>query len=244
MRKTLALLLVPATLGSCNTVGFGAVSINPIYGWEDGCNAVHIGGHGMTDDVSATIGTSPVTGVVLPTEELEVGFGFDAVAPAGTAGEFADVTVTSDGVSDVIPKGFYYVACPLTAAGTAAPYAEAAEPSEGVTAGTTVTVSGCNLTAGTYSVQIGDADPVPLTSSCGEGVASFIAPELDDGSYALSFVDGTGTVVYPIVACGGGGGDSGDTATDTAGDTASDTASDTAVPPCDAQLVLTYGGAQ
>jgi hypothetical protein len=254
-RRAPLLLLLPLALGSCNSAGFGAVSTVPIYGYDDGCTPLTIRGHGFADDATAQIGGADVTNIA----PLEAGFEFTGNTPPGATGDFADVTVTSDGETSTIPKGWYYLACPLTAAGTEAPNAETATPSDSVTAGTEITLTGCNLAAGTYQVQIGDAAPVALTSVCGEGVASFTAPDLPDGAYAISFLSASGDLVYPMVTCdaggdtaggdtsGGGGDTAADTDTDAGGDTSVDTADtadtgfDTAIPPCDAQLVITYG---
>lgn len=216
-----AMLVLPTVLGSCNAtaIGFGAVSIRPIYGYVDGCNAVRIGGHGFDSDVAVTIGGQPITEATLPEEgSLDRGFMIDGVAPAGGPG-YADVVVTNgDGQSTTISETYYYVACP------SAFYPEALGPNEGIASGTEITVAGCNLNGATQ-VQVGDADPVPLTPGCGNVTATFSAPNLEpsDEAYPIRFLDAAGDEQFSQPCDGDTG--------------------DTALPDCDA-YGLTYGGAE
>jgi hypothetical protein len=218
MRK-IAWALLPIVLGSCDPITFGAVSIRPIYGWVDGCSEVKVSGHKFGDDVTGAVAGEPFTNIVLPTKELDKGFFFTATMPAGATNGFAEVSVTSGGETSTIPDAYYYVTCP------AAIYPETAAPTEGVTAGTVVTLTGCNLDATLYRVQVGAAEPVAMTSVCGTGIATFTAPDLpalpDGAGYAVSFVDANGVLVYPQIC------DTADTAT-----------------PCDIVHTLVYGGAR
>lgn len=187
------MLLVLAILG-CG-LQFDAVSISPIYGWVDGCNTVTIAGHGFGDDVTATIGANAVTGIVLPTKELDKGFRFDAVVPAASAPGLYDVSVTTGGVTSVITGsgGYTYVACP--ARGTI----DALGADAGA-AGATVELTGCSLDAalkvqlvGADGVAVGDA--APLTSACGTARTAFSVPAVPEGAYYLTLVDETGATV-------------------------------------------------
>jgi len=113
------LLLGLATLStSCNTAGFAAVSIRPVYGFEDGCNPVTVYGHGFDDGTTVSIGDNPMTNLVQPDGGFDQGFRIDGNVPAGSAGTFADVNVTTAaGEKSTIPEGYYYLACPTTVLG-------------------------------------------------------------------------------------------------------------------------------
>lgn len=174
---------------------FDAVAISPIYGWVDGCNTVTITGNRFGSDVTATIGGQPVTGIVLPTAALDVGFRFDAVVPAASAPGIYDVAVTTGGVTDVITGsgGYTYIACP--ARGTI----DATGAASGA-AGDSVGIEGCSLDAGlkvqlvgSDGVAVGDA--ATLTSACGTARTTFTVPSVPDGDYYLQLVDEGGAVV-------------------------------------------------
>lgn len=232
----------------CNDPGFDGVSIRPTYGWVDGCTDVVIGGHGFDNQVSATLGGKPVTGIGLPdpeTQELEVGFEFYALTPPGEVG-FVDMVVTNgDGEqADTVENAFYYVACP------GAPHIDGISATD-VAAGTSVTITGCGFSEGLTAEFIVPSDPTgttptgtqtpptgtqtppptgtqppavaasaPLTLTCSTAQASFDAPALEPGTYFVQIVDASGTVVYGSNPC--------DTA-DTGGG-------------CESPLLLTYGG--
>lgn len=173
------------------------MSISPIYGWVDGCNAVTISGHGFSDKATATIGGSAVTGITQPTGALDVGYLFYATVPAGTGPGYADVVVTDGEKTDTITGtgAYYYVACPATA------YIEGIDVTTGLAAGTTVTLSGCGIDTASLQGQLLDAkgaavgSPFALTSVCGTATVSFAAPDVTDGTWYLGFVDSGGTVV-------------------------------------------------
>jgi hypothetical protein len=194
MNKHLLVATGILVLVGCNTTPrFDAVSIRPIYGWTDGCGTARISGHGMSDAAVVKIGDSvmgPAENPAVP-GEIDKGFWFERQIPAGAVG-FHDVVVDNgDGKVDTIPKGYYYVECPGIAVDAAG------DESDGVlVAGDTVTVRGCGLTTSVFA-QIGSAAPVPLTQKCGAGVATFAAPELPAGDYLLTFVDGSGNLLYP-----------------------------------------------
>lgn len=186
-------------LQACNpTPAFNAVAISPIYGWVDGCNAVTITGAGFGDDVAATVGGKAVTDVQLPEKDTDKGYQFTAVMPAGDAPGYADVVVTSGDKTDTIAGSgaYYYVACPMVG------YVEAVEPTEGIAAGTAISLTGCGLDASTLTAQFVAPDGVTvgatgiaLTSSCATASATFAAPDLADGTWYLQLLDETGVVV-------------------------------------------------
>ncbi len=208
----LAALAALALLGtSCNTDGFAAVSIAPIYGWVDGCNTVRISGHGFAEDATATLGTLALTVATRGTGQ-DQGYWLESTLPANpvTAKGYADVTVTSAGKTSTIKDAYYYVACP-------APGNLESMDVQTVTAGATVTLGGCGLDPATVSVQLvpwtgGTNTTVPITSSCGTATATFSAPALPDGSYDVQLIDATGAVLYPTWSCSQGAADTADTA--------------------------------
>ena len=240
-RLTLTALLgavIPTTLLSCGINDFQAMSIRPIYGYVDGCTAVEIGGRNFGDDVSVTIGGKALQDQSLPdaaTEELLVGFEVRGTTPPGDAVGYASVVVSTGGEEMEVwggkdPQGedrgiFYYEACP------ADPNIEAIGPLEGLSAGDTVAMTGCNL-KDSYTVRVGTADAVSIQSDCSSAQTHIDAPSLDDGTYYIAILDGSGNELYPANGCDTTqpfGSGSGDTA-DTGGD------------PCDAVLTFTYGG--
>jgi hypothetical protein len=126
-------------------LGFDAVSLYPTFGYVDGCTNVRMGGHGFTDDFSATIGGNPVTDITDPdpdVDPLDQGFEKYGVTPAGEQG-FADYKATDSGESVTVTNAFYYLACP------GAPYVEHVEALDG-----TVTISGCGFDAASTSVYL------------------------------------------------------------------------------------------
>lgn len=227
MRGGWSLILLPALVGSCNAtaIGFGAVSISPIYGWEDGCNDVRIGGHGFDDGVKVTIGGAAMESPVLPTDALSIGFRIDGIVPGGTAGQQPVVVTNGDGATSEITDGYNFVACPT------AFHPESVLPTTAdgsVAAGTVIEVRGCNLTGATQ-VRVGaTGTPVPLTPTCRGGIATFEAPAApaDPADNVAYFLDASGTLVYPQPC------------------PADSDTSDTAVPACDEPYTVIYGGAQ
>ncbi|MCB9746107.1 MAG: IPT/TIG domain-containing protein [Alphaproteobacteria bacterium] len=239
MKRTLALgafalacATLPSLLTACEDIGTDAISIRPIYGWADGCTAVKISGHGLAADATATIGGVAVTDISYPDAEsapLDVGYLFYATTPAGEPGSFQPVVVSSGGVDYQIGPdgvdaadggfGFYYETCPgIVLEGTSM--------GDTVSSGESISISGCGLDASAIKASIG-GEVVDLTSVCNSAEVSFSAPDLPDGSYELTFVDGNGDQIYPTPECGPA--DSGDV--------------DTGFP-CEPTLTLTYGGAR
>jgi len=198
-------LCVAAPLGllSCNKVGFDAVSIRPIYGWVDGCTAVSVGGHGFGDDVKVTIGGTDLVNQTLPDKEsLDYGYEVTGATPAGAQPGYAEVKVTSGGQEAVVFGDFYYEACPLSA------YPESTSPDSGLSAGTTVTMTGCNL-MGDYQIKVGTANPVSVSSACSTAQITFSAPDLPansdsnyPGGYYVAILDSAGNQLLPDPASG------------------------------------------
>ncbi len=221
-----AFVTAVAVLASCNAtaIGFGVVSVSPIYGWEDGCNAVAVRGHGFDDGATAAFGTAPLEGAQLPGTDLsERGFQIWGTAPAGTDG-YADIVVTnSTGETSTLPVAYRYLTCPRD---FLPEYVTPQSADGSVAAGTVIDVTGCNL-GGATKVKVGDADPVPLTLGCRTATASFTAPAAADGDQVVLFLNDADEIKFPIpYPC-----------------PADDDTADTAVPSCDEPFVLTYGGA-
>jgi len=214
-------LLLLTVFGACNDAGFALVSVDPIYGWTDGCNAITLSGHGFGKDVKATLGGAEITGLTAPEapkdgRPSEVGYMLSGVAPAGAKG-YADVTLTSGGQTSTLTgtSSYYYVECP--AAGTL----DAVTPSEGLAGGALVTLTGCGLDSAAITARIVDAagtpqgTDLPLTSSCGKGTVTFEAPTLADGTWYLELVDvATNTPLTGIPCAPADTADSGSSCTD------------------------------
>lgn len=204
-------MLIPlflSTLG-CNTVGFDAVSINPIYGFVDGCNDITVSGHGFGEKVGASIGDNPITNVEQPSEDTETpaatekGFMFSGWVPPATDGATGlhDVTVVNESEDGTVQTdtitgsgGYYYVACPAPG------LISSVGPGTGVSVGAEITVIGCNL-GGLYAEVIDLEDvpvaaPIPLTASeCGSGRSTFSAPSVPaDTTYYVRVTDADGNV--------------------------------------------------
>src|SRR5436190_12091456 len=130
------MLWLLAGLACEDRLGFDAVSIYPTNGWADGCTSVRMGGHGFTDNFSATIGGNPVTNITDPDPveyPKDQGYEKYGVSPAGTPG-FADYKATDSGESATVTNAFYYLTCPSAA------YVETVS-----VANVTVTISGCGF---------------------------------------------------------------------------------------------------
>lgn len=212
-------MLVPLILNlfACNT-GFDAVSIYPIYGFVDGCDAITVSGHGFSDQMEAYIGDNPISDVSYPepNEELpqasEVGYQFYGRVPPSTDGTgYHDVTVWNGDQSDTISGSgaYYYVACPQDGLLTSYTVASGGDTTSygyymaiGVGGGATIEVSGCNLTEGVYAqvVDMSDnpvSEPIALTPTCSTARASFAAPPVPAaGTYFLRLVSADGGTVY------------------------------------------------
>ncbi len=232
--RSLPLITMGLALAACDR-GLDAVSIRPIYGWTDGCTDVEIGGNHFGDQVSVTIGGNPLDNLTLPdaaTQPLDVGFEAYGTTPPSTNGKGpADVVVSSGGETDTITGGFYYVDCPHPG------YVEAADPTEGVSAGDTITLWGCGLDSSAYTVRVGDnATDAQLTGVCSTAQVTFTAPAPSaDGAWYIGFFDSTGTQVYPDATC--------DITLPAGSITNPDTGDTGWVDPCAGAVALTYGGA-
>lgn len=223
-RLALALVATGTVLTSCNAtaIGFGVVSVTPIYGWEEGCGAVAVRGHGFDDGVTAKLGAAALETSELPgADQSERGFQVWGAAPAGTDG-YVDVVVTNgDGETSTLTGGYRYLACTRDFL----PEYVTPQSEDGTVAeGTVVDVTGCAL-GGATKVKVGDAEPVPLTLGCRTATATFTAPANPAGDQPVLFLNDADEPKFPLPCP-----DDDDTA-------------DTAVPSCDEPFVLTYGGA-
>lgn len=196
-------------LAGCNTAPFQAISVRPIYGYGDACTEVAVGGSGFADDVTVTIGDTPLMNATLPeASSLDYGYLVTGYIPPVdvTEGAFVDVTVSSDGETDTTLEQFYRVACP----GAVNP--EAASPDADLAAGDSVALVGCHL-FDTYTVQVqGIEAPLTNASACdgGSDVAVFDMVQVVDNpdtedvdestltTWYLAIYDGE-TEIYPAI---------------------------------------------
>ena len=182
-------------LAACGET-FNAVSIQPIYGWVDGCTTVTIQGNGFGPDVNADIGGARVEDVLATANPVDVGYAFTATVPAAAAPGYADVTVFSNGAQDVITGSgaYYYVACP------AAAHVDTLSIESGLYT-QAVSIRGCNLDANLQRVRLVSADRTVVsddlvpTAVCGTAEMSFAVPVVPAGTYAVQVVDLAGTVL-------------------------------------------------
>jgi len=199
------MLWLLAGLACEDRLGFDAVSLFPTQGWQDGCTNVRMGGHGFTDDFSATLNGNPIAitpGLPDPAETpLDVGFEKYGMTPPGEHG-FADYKATDGEDSATVTNAFFYLECP------AAPYVETVEAVDG-----TITITGCGFDAantGGYLVPKGGDITNPkerlgafdLSAECGTATVS-LSPGAGapPGVYELYLsVDG-GTTFLPDPTC-------------------------------------------
>lgn len=186
------------SLMSCNTVGFGFVSIYPTYDYVDGCKAVKVSGHGFGTDATGTIGGTAIESVVYPDGELDKGYFFEGVTPAASASGWATVEVTAGGETNTLEDGFMYLDCPDGI------FLESVSPSEGLAAGDALSLGGCGMDAAAVSARftnVADATltaTAALTSVCRTAQLSVATPSLADGTYAVELVNSAGEVVWPV----------------------------------------------
>ncbi|MFT7518672.1 MAG: hypothetical protein ACI9MC_000804 [Kiritimatiellia bacterium] len=229
---------------SCNTPYFRAVSINPISGWADACNAVQIGGSGFGDDVAVTIDGEPLMNLTTPSEADEphnVGYQiFGTIPPKDLTGdsEYAVFVVSSGGEDSTPFDDFRRRACP----GAINP--EDIGPDEALAAGAEITVSGCHVKA-EYTVTIGGESAAMTNASACEGgtdTATFSAPTLADGAWYLAFQAADGAEIYPAF-------DNGCDMTVPVGESVGvigqdDDGNDIMGDLCDGAPIMTYGGGE
>jgi hypothetical protein len=220
-------------LSGCNTPSFQAVSVRPIYGWADGCNAVTVNGSGFEDDVAVTVDGDPLMGLTLPDGELDVGYTVSGVIPPKdlSASAYATITVTSGGESDDVLDQFYRLACPAPV------NVEDYGPDAGLAAGTTVELYGCHI-LDTHKVQIGGTEAtITNASTCdgGTDAGTFAAPDVADGDWYIGIYDSAGTEIYPAL----------DNGCDVSLPVGTSTGTDdegNEIDLCDGTMMVTYGG--
>jgi hypothetical protein len=228
IRLTPALLLAGCAFGNSPRL----VAIDPEYAYVDGCVDVALRGSNLGTTAEAAIGGAPITGLVAPANNPElgehaqdVGFRYDGVAPAAATGQsgYADVTMKVDGKDLTLFKGFYYIACPGSV------YVESVGVQSDTTAvGGTIGFVGCNLAATTEvrflsSVDGSVAATGALTSVCGTARATATIPTLAAGTYYVELAAADGATWGGWCA----------PSTDTAADTAD---------PCASLFSFTIGG--
>ncbi len=194
------LIPLASLLAGCSDLPLDLVSVQPIHGWVDGCRKIIVSGHGFGDTVEATIGGETLEDITYPdaTENpLDVGFMFYATVPASSSRQpgYAALSISSDGQTDQLDDAFFFKTCHSD------PFLETYTPDEDLSAGTTVTITGCNLDTTIYHVRVGDSDDIALNSTCGTAVVSFEAPDLEPGEYYVGLFDSQGQQVYPDAEC-------------------------------------------
>lgn len=201
LSRALLAPVLATLLASCNTPGFDAVSISPIYGWTGGCNTVRVSGHGFAEDATVTVGAVDLP-IAARGEGIDAGYWVEGALPADpvrTAG-YATVAVHSAGQTSTLPDAYYFVACPQNG------NLESLD-TETAVGGQAVAMRGCSLGADlTVRLTLRDGDgadavQVPVTPTCGSTDATFTAPTLADGLYDVALVDTAGDVVFPPYPC-------------------------------------------
>lgn len=183
-------------LAGCR-LGFDAVQLRPLYGYQDGCTDVTITGRAFRDDIRVTLGLKPVLGLTLPpVDSVDRGFLVSArTPPAEHQSGWVSLTVSQAGRVDVIEDAFWYTECP------GAPHVDdlsvdAAEPQS------RVELIGCALDAD-HDVRLIDpsgtvvAIDLDLAPVCTTARMSFGVPPLPPGTYQVTVVDAAGTTVWP-----------------------------------------------
>ncbi len=193
------MLWLLAGLACEDRLGFDAVSLYPTHGWVDGCTNVRMGGHGFTDDFTATLDGNPIaidSSLPDPAETpLDVGFEKYGTTPPGEQG-FADYEAKDGSDTVKIANSFFYETCP------GAPFVETVEVIDG-----DVTISGCGFDAGATRAYLvakgGDpkgTDDFKLTSVCGTATVSFGTGGAP-GTYELYLSLDGGTTFIPDPYC-------------------------------------------
>jgi hypothetical protein len=204
----LMLLLAPAALGQTVT------GVSPTAGPAAGGNAVAITGSGFTGATSVAFGAAHLgSGSFTVVDDGDI----TATAPAGTPGSTVDVTVTAGGQTSPTSSAdqYTYVAAPTVSGVT-----PAAGP---VAGGTTVTITGTNLSGATgvsfgmtpgtitsvsatqiiaTSPQVATPGDVDVTVTTADGGTSAANPPDDQFSYDA--VPQVGSVSPPTGAVAGG----------------------------------------
>lgn len=234
-----------AIAASCALLQPRFESVDPEYGYVDGCTDITLQGAEIGVDAEVSIGGEALLSLepaqyddAFPEHAQDVGFKYFGVTPPAPdmASGFYDVvmTVPTDGEPLVrtLHKGFYYVACPaevyaadvVLAPGEGDSADTAAPPPAPIAPGDVVPVIGCGLDPNTVVAELRDATgavirTMPLVSDCLTARVHFaIQPDTEDGEYFLVFVSDSGYIDGH--SCEGGGPpDSADTAGHT-GDTA------------------------
>lgn len=193
------------TFASCNIpLPMKVVTIRPTYGWVDGCYTVKVSGHGFTSDAQVWLNDE---GLVVnqpnaETDPLDVGYVLYAYVAQNTLRSpgFADLYVGSNGEASMVPRAFYFEACP----GAPWPTSATVNTADGLaTTDATVSVEGCSLSGSpTYTARVGSSEEdLPVATVCGTAQVTFSAPQMDPGTWRIGFFDMEGNQVYPDPAC-------------------------------------------
>ena len=161
-------------------------TVSPAAGPQAGGTTVTVSGTNLTGTTGVSFGATPATSF-----SVTSGTSLTAVAPAGTGTD--DITVTGAGGTSTTSSSdrFTYVAAPAAPAVTSvSPAVTSVSPAAGPQAGgTTVTVSGTNLT-GTTGVSFGATPAISFSVTSGTSLTA-VAPA------------GTGTDDITVTGAGG-----------------------------------------
>lgn len=242
-RAALALLLLPA----CKLASEPRlVAVNPDYAYTDGCTAVSLTGANLGTAATGAIGGNPIESWApaqenpdLPEHAQDVGFLYTGISPAASdaAGGFVDVTMSIDGETLTLDRGFYYIACPATF------YVEAADIGDTNAVGDAIGLYGCGMDVSAIEGRLYSADTpadaavatFSLTSDCRGAITHFEVPDVAEGTYWLELAHTDGTTF--------GGNCPPDTDPDTDTDTDPGTDTDTGTEaPCEPPVITVAAG--
>ncbi len=178
-------------------LGFDAVMIRPLYGYEDGCTDIEVTGRAFVDDIAVKLGANEVLGITLPeVGSLNRGYLVSARTPPGRDEGWVNMTVTNGGKTDVVSKAFWYTTCP------GSPHVDDLSIDAAV-ANQRVELVGCNVDTATHRARLIDPTgtvlpfDAALTATCSTARASFGVPALPAGSYQVVLIDVNNIVVWP-----------------------------------------------
>ncbi len=182
---------------------FQAVSIYPIYAYEDGCTPVRIAGASFEEDGFKVAVDGQEVEHTWPDSEatpLDVGYAVSVYMPPHATGNVA-VEVTSGGETQAIPGGFTYVPCDgglrvdgaylVDADYNGLDYASLA-------GGETLLVYGCGLGANT-AVSIGGTPAEILFADCTTYLEVAVPAGAAYGSAVVSLTNDAGVVNEDVV---------------------------------------------
>lgn len=214
------------------------IAVNPDYAYTDGCKAVTFSGSSLGTEATAAIGDNAIADLspaeydtALPEHAQDVGFVYHGSIPVATSADsaFVDVTMTIDGETFTLDRGFYYIGCPDTF------YLDDYTLGEAHSPGDAVDFIGCGLDdAELVFFDPADGSEVAstaVTSVCNGAEVRAEIPAMADGTYYAQLRDENGTTFGDVCS---------DTDIDTDTDTGGDPCADLNLLP----VTITNGGAR